>query len=89
MLEEFTLYLLVWGACMHGRSLQACLTLLNPWTVAQQATLSIELYRKEYLSGLPFPTPGDRPNTGIEPKSPTLRADSLPTELSLTYPPTN
>ena len=38
--------------------------------------------RQEYWSGLPCPLPGDRPNPGIEPRSPSLPADSLPTELS-------
>ena len=37
--------------------------------------------RQEYWSGLPFPSPGDLPNTWIEPGSPALQADSLPTEL--------
>ena len=36
---------------------------------------------QEYWSGLPFPSPGDLPNPGIEPGSPALQADSLPTEL--------
>ena len=36
---------------------------------------------QEYWSGLPFPTPGDLPNPGIEPRSPALQADSLPSEL--------
>ena len=36
--------------------------------------------RQEYWSGLPFPPPGDLPNSGIEPRSPTLQAHSLPTE---------
>ena len=38
------------------------------------------LSRQEYWSGLPFPSPGDLPNPGIEPGSPTLQAESLPTE---------
>ena len=38
--------------------------------------------RQEYWSGLPFPSPGDPPNPGIEPGSPALQADSLLTELS-------
>ena len=80
MLEEFTLYLLVWGACMHGKSLQACLTLCDPWTVAQQATLSMEFSRQEYLSGLPCSPPEDLPDPGIEPTSPALQAGSLPSE---------
>ena len=37
--------------------------------------------RQEYWNGLPFPTPGYLPNPGIEPRSPALQADSLPTEL--------
>ena len=37
--------------------------------------------RQEYWSGLPFPSPGDLPNPGIEPRSPVLQADSLPIEL--------
>ena len=50
------------------------------WTVAHQAPLSMEFSRQEYWSGLPFPSPGDLPNPGIEPKSPTLQADALPSE---------
>ena len=52
-----------------------------PWTVAHQALLSMEFSRQEDWSGLPFPSPGDPPNPGIEPGSPTLRADSLLSEL--------
>ena len=52
----------------------------NPWTVAHQAPLSIEFSRQEYWSGLPFPPPGDLRNPGIEPRSPELQADSLPSE---------
>ena len=59
---------------------QSCPILCNPWTIANQVLLSIELSRKEYWSGLSFPSPGDLPNPGIEPRSPTLQADSLPSE---------
>ena len=52
----------------------------TPWTVAHQASLSMELSRQEYWSGLPFPSPGDLPNPGIEPGSPALQADSSPFE---------
>ena len=48
----------------------------TPWTVAHQAPLSMEFSRQEYWSGLPFPSPGDLPNPGIEPSSPALRADT-------------
>ena len=40
-----------------------------PRTVAHQAPLSVEFSRQEYWSGLPFPTPGDLPDSGIEPVS--------------------
>ena len=49
----------------------------TPWTVAHQAPPSMEFSRQEYWSGLPFPSPGDLPNPGIEPSSPTLWADAL------------
>ena len=52
-----------------------------PWTVAYQAPLSMEFSRQEYWSGLPCPSPGDRPNPGIKPRSPALQADALPSEL--------
>ena len=48
---------------------QLHLTLLIPWTIAHRAPLSMEFPRQEYWSWLPFPTPGDLPDTGIEPKS--------------------
>ena len=46
-------------------------------TVARQAPLSMGFSRQEYWSGLPFPSPGDLPNPGIEPRSPALQANSL------------
>ena len=52
----------------------------TPWTVAGQAPLSIGFPRQEYWHGLPFPSPGDLPNPGIEPGSPALQADSLLSE---------
>ena len=48
------------------------------WTVARQALLSMGFSRQEYLSGLPFPSPRDLPNPGMEPTSPVppaLQAD--------------
>ena len=44
----------------------------TPWTVAHQAPLSMGFLRQEYWSGLPLPSPGDLPDTGIEPASPIL-----------------
>ena len=52
----------------------------TPWTVAHQAPLSLEFSRQEYWSGLPFPSPGDLPDPGIEPGSLAPQADSLPSE---------
>ena len=54
---------------------------MTPWTVAHQAPLSMGFSRREYWSGLPFPSPGDLPDPGIKPGSPALQADSLLTEL--------
>ena len=54
--------------------------LATPWTVAHQAPPSLGFSRQEYCSGLLFPSPGDLPNPGIEPRSPTLQADALPSE---------
>ena len=52
----------------------------TPWTVADKVSLSMEFSRQEYWSELPFPSPGDLPNPGIEPKSPALQGDALPSE---------
>ena len=51
---------------------------VTPWTVAHQAPLLMGFSRQEYRSGLPFPSPGDLPDPGIELGSPVLQADSLP-----------
>ena len=50
---------------------------MTPWTVAYQTPLFMEFSRQEYWSGLPFSSPGDLPDPGIEPRSPALQADSL------------
>ena len=47
------------------------------WTVARQASLSMEFPRREYWSGLLFPSPGDFPNSGIKPASPAWQVCSL------------
>ena len=60
--------------------LHRVLLFATPWTVAYQAPPSMVFSRQEYWSGLPFPSPGDLPNPGIEPGSPALRADALPSE---------
>ena len=50
----------------------------TPWTVTHQGPLSMGFSRQEYWNELPFPSPGDIPDPGIEPRSPSLQADSLP-----------
>ena len=49
-------------------------------TISRQAPLSMGFFRQEYWSGLPFPSPGDLPNAGVEPGSPALQEDSLSSE---------
>ena len=59
------------------KSLSRVRLFATPWTVAYQAPLSMRFSRQEYWSGLPFPSPGDLPDPGIEPGSPALQADAL------------
>ena len=54
---------------------------VTPWTVAHQAPLSMGFSRQEYWSRLPCPSPEDLPDPRIEPGSPALQVDSLPSEL--------
>ena len=53
---------------------------VTPWTITYQVPLSMGFSKQEYWSGLPFPSPGDLPNPGIEPRSLSLQADALPSE---------
>ena len=62
------------------QSLSRVWLFVTPWTVAHQVSLSMEFSRQECWGGLPFPSPGNLPSPGIEPKSPALQADSLPPE---------
>ena len=52
----------------------------TPWTVAYQAPPSVGFSKQEYWSGLPFSSAGDLPNPRMEPGSPALQADALPSE---------
>ena len=65
-------------SCVSHSIMSDCFS--SSWSVANQAPLSLGFSRQEYWSGLPFPTPGDHPNPGIEPRSPDLQADSLLSE---------
>ena len=53
---------------------------VTPWTVTHQVPPSVEFSRQDYWSGLPFPSPGELPDPGIEPRSPALWADALPSQ---------
>ena len=55
---------------------------VTPWAVAHQAPLSMKFSTPEYWGGLPFRSPGDLSNPGIELRSPILQADSLPADPS-------
>ena len=52
----------------------------TPWTAAYQAPPSMGFFRQEFWSGLPFPSPGDLPDPGIESGSPAFQADALISE---------
>ena len=67
------------GSC-KVKSLSRVLLFATPWTIAYQAPLSLGFSRQEYGSGLPFHSLADLPDPGIEPRSPILRADALPSE---------
>ena len=64
-------------SCFKVKVAQSCPTLCDPWTIAHQAPPFMGFSRQEYWSGLPFPSPGDLPDPGIEPRSPTLQADAF------------
>ena len=68
---------------MKGQSLSRVQLLATAWTAAYQAPPSMGFSRQEYWSGLPLPSPGVFSNPGIEPGSPALLADALPSELPL------
>ena len=62
------------------KSLSHVRLFVTPRTVTYQAPLSIGFFRQESWSGLPFPSPGELPDPVIEPRSPTLQADTLLSE---------
>ena len=72
-------------ACMREFSHSVMSNLVTPWTLARQIPLSMEFSMEEYWSGLPFPSPGDLPNPGIEPPSPVFPA--LTGRFFITVPP--
>ena len=71
---------------MKVKSLSRVRLFATPWTVAYQPSPSMGFSRQEYWSGLPFPSPGDLPDPGIEPGSPALEADALTSEVLCQIP---
>ena len=69
-----------WATWLSNMTEQHIQLFAIPWTVAYQAPPSTEFSRQEYWNGLPFPFPRDLPNPGIEPRSPALQADALPSK---------
>ena len=65
---------------MKVKSLSRVPLFATPWTVAYRGPPSMEFSRQEYWDGLPYPSPGDLPDPGIEPWYPALQADALPSE---------
>ena len=65
---------------MWGLGLSCVRLFATPWTVVYQAPPSMGFSRQEYWIGLPFPSPGDLPDPGIEAGYPALRGDDLPSE---------
>ena len=80
--EESGIFILGSGIRVREMKLLSRVRLfVTPWTVAYQAPPSMGFSRQQCWSGLPFPSPGDLPDPGIEPGSPALQAGSLLTEL--------
>ena len=71
----------LWSEVKWSEVAQSCPTLCDPMDCSLSGSPSMGFSRQECWSGLPFPSPGDLPNPGIEPGSPTLQADALPSEL--------
>ena len=65
---------------MKVKSLSRVRLFATPWTVAHQGPPSMGFSRQEYWNGLPFPSPGDLPDPGIEARSPAMQADALTSE---------
>ena len=70
----------IWPLSVKVKLLSGVRLFATSWTVAYQPPLSMGFSRQEYWSGLSFRSPGDLPDPGIEPRSPALQADALPSE---------
>ena len=78
--RELLVYVLILWSEVKWKLLGCAQLFVTPLTVACQALLSVGFSRQEYWNEMPFPSPGDLPNPGIEPRSPTLWAGSLLSE---------
>ena len=74
-------YVFTYNVSGGGLVAKLCPTRVIPWTIACQDPLSMGFSKQESWSRLTFPSPRDLPDPGIDPRSPTLQADSLLTEL--------
>ena len=70
----YTYTYIQWNTFVHAQYSTRVQLFVTLWTVAHQASLSMGFSRQEHWSGLPFPTPGDLPDPGIEPTSPVALA---------------
>ena len=80
--KAFLSLAILWNSAFRClvKSLSCVRLFVTPLTVAYEASPSMGFSRQEYWSGLPFPSPGDLPDPGIETRSPTLQADTLSSE---------
>ena len=82
ILRKFLCAMWKWTWRWKVKSLSHVRLFATPWTVAHKAPPSMGFSKQEYWSVLPFPSPGDLPDPGIEPRSPTMQADTLTSEPS-------
>ena len=75
-IQKMTRWETLWSRCIT----QLCLTLCDPMDCSPPGSSVHGILQARKLEWLPFPSPGDLPNPRIEPESPALQADSLPTE---------
>ena len=80
--EDVRLYIVTLLTYMQNESevAQLCPTLCGPMDCSLSGSSVHGIFQAKCWSGLPFPSPGDLPDPGIEPRSPTLQADTLPSE---------
>ena len=82
MIKEAGIFQTTYSLKVKMKLLSLARLFATPWTVVYQASPSMGFSSQEYWSGLPFPSPGDLPDPGVELGSPTLEADALTSELS-------